>query len=71
MSNENSNSEFWISLHNEAMRRLNTQRVGQSYFNALYILRPEIADYIRSSNADPYHDTEILPLFFIAIAEQL
>jgi hypothetical protein len=67
----NDNSEFWDSLHNRAMFNLDTQRIGQSYYNALYALRPDIADRIRSSNADPFYCTDNLPLFFNAIAELL
>jgi hypothetical protein len=31
------------------------QRFGQAYFNALYQVRPEIADTIRGSRLDPFH----------------
>lgn len=70
-SDENSNSEFWTSLHDEARLRLGDQRIGQSYFNALHRLRPDIANQIRSSNDDPFYNTDLLPRFFTAIAELL
>lgn len=35
-------------------------RIGQSFFNSLYIMYPEIADEIRGTKYDPFHRTEVM-----------
>ncbi|HOY30259.1 MAG TPA: hypothetical protein PKW80_00120 [Bacteroidales bacterium] len=37
-----------------------SQRKGQAFFNALYFLHPVIADNIRATQIDPFHDDEKL-----------
>ena len=37
-----------------------SQRKGQAFFNALHFLHPVIADEIRASEIDPFHDDEKL-----------
>ena len=39
------------------------QRIGQALFNGLYAVRPDIADAIRGSDTDPFHDDSRLPAF--------
>ena len=37
-------------------------RKGQSFFNALYELHPEVADKIRGTDLDPFHHDDRIPL---------
>lgn len=47
------------------------QRIGQRAFNALYDSHPHIADKIRGSVCDPFHQDKRLSLFYIRVAELL
>lgn len=49
-------SVYWT--HNTA------QREGQAYFNSLWENRPDIANRIRTTSADPFYNNDRLPLFF-------
>jgi hypothetical protein len=41
------------------------QRRGQFAFNALYEVRPDLSEQIRSNfNLDPFYDDDVLPAFF-------
>lgn len=44
-------------------------RDGQIAFNALHDLAPEIADGIRGTQVDPFHDDAKLDAFFDAVAQ--
>jgi hypothetical protein len=46
-----------------------TQRAGQRAFNELYATDPEIANMIRSTNADPFYNDKKLELFRARVAE--
>jgi hypothetical protein len=39
------------------------ERAGQTYFNVLYSINPEIANKIRGTKYDPFHDDTRLILF--------
>jgi hypothetical protein len=39
----------------------NDWRIGQSYFNALTVLRPDISEKIRGTENDAFHDNNLLP----------
>lgn len=39
------------------------ERVGQAFFNALYEIRPALADHFRGENLDPFYDDAALPDF--------
>ena len=39
----------------------NEERMGQSYFNALTVLRPDIAEQIRGTECDAFYDNDLLP----------
>lgn len=41
--------------------RENDDRLGQSYFNTLSVLRPDIAEEIRGTEKDAFYDNDILP----------
>jgi hypothetical protein len=38
-------------------------RKGQTYFNLLYDERPDVADRVRGTAVDPFHQDEKLPVF--------
>lgn len=42
-------------------------RYGQYYFNKLHEAYPELADKIRGTDADPFHNDNKLPKFWKAI----
>ena len=46
-------------------------RVGQAAFNDLSSLFPEIAERIRSTEADPFFDNAKMESFYIKVAELL
>lgn len=39
----------------------NDERMGQSYFNALSVIRPDIAEKIQGTNCDAFYDNDLLP----------
>ncbi len=39
-------------------------REGQCFFNALHTLRPDLANKIRGTRMDPFHDTTVTVEFF-------
>lgn len=41
--------------------RENDERMGQSYFNALTVIRPDLAEQIRGTDIDAFHDNDLLP----------
>lgn len=53
------------------MQTINPQyRAGQSFFNALYIMHPEIADNIRGSTVDPYYQDDNMELCTKTITDE-
>jgi hypothetical protein len=36
-------------------------RIGQAYFNTLSVIRPELAEQIRGTDFDAFHDNNLLP----------
>jgi hypothetical protein len=38
-------------------------RLGQSLFNALYVINPVLADSIRAKDLDPFYKDEYVPAF--------
>lgn len=45
------------------------QREGQAAFNALFLVRPDIANKIRGTEYDPYYEDERLDSFYIKLRE--
>jgi hypothetical protein len=66
-------TDFWVQLHEGARNHVTflDNRIGQAYFNALYKIRPDIANAISATENDPYYVNDRLPLFFTAIAKHL
>lgn len=46
-------------------------RLGQTYFNILHRLRPDLADEIRGTSLDPYHFDSRIGLFRIWLEHRL
>ena len=44
-------------------------RVGQHYFNTLWKIRPDIANEIRGTMNDPFHNDKKLGQFILQVAE--
>lgn len=44
-------------------RTANRQREGQRAFNALYAIRPDLAEQVRGTDLDPFYDDSRLPDF--------
>lgn len=45
------------------MGEANPWRLGQSYFNVLSELRPDLSEQLRGTKLDPFHIDSVLPLF--------
>lgn len=45
-------------------------RQGQSFFNALYVMHPEVADNIRGSTVDPYYKDDNIELCIKTITDE-
>lgn len=63
-----------LDLHIEVHVYRNTYkdtRLGQAYFNCLFDKDPELADFIRNTDKDPFYDNNKLPIFlyFISLIE--
>jgi hypothetical protein len=61
--------EFINELNKVYNSRSSDERKGQRYFNALYALRPDLADQIRATLADPFYRDTKLPAFFERLEE--
>jgi hypothetical protein len=44
-------------------------RVGQTFFNVLYIMRPKMADQVRGSEIDPFYQDDRV-LIFLAFVDE-
>lgn len=44
-------------------------RWGQSLFNALWVLYPDLAEQIRGTESDPFHSDDRVPAFTSAVME--
>jgi hypothetical protein len=47
----------------EYNREYPTQRVGQALFNALFIVRSDLAEMVRSTDLDPFYRDEVIGKF--------
>lgn len=54
----------WLLAASVYWSQHTVQRQGQAHFNSLYEHRPDIANQIRTTAADPFYDDRKLPLFF-------
>ncbi|MFA6094175.1 MAG: hypothetical protein WC986_14650 [Elusimicrobiota bacterium] len=50
-----------------AIRPSHAWRKGQTAFNALWEKRPDLADKIRATAADPFYDDSKLPTFWTEV----
>lgn len=41
----------------------NGWRLGQAYFNTLYVARPDLADRVRATACDPFNNDAVVPRF--------
>jgi len=48
----------------KAMKKFPEWRQGQAFFNTLYILHPHVADSIRGTKYDPFHNNDVLVLTY-------
>src|ERR1041385_2126541 len=44
-------------------------RMGQTYFNVLYEMRPDLSERIRSTPIDPFYQDVYIPAFLTFVAE--
>lgn len=47
------------------------QRLGQVFFNVLYLKHPRVAEVVRGTKNDPFHNDDVIPVFLIQVAELL
>ena len=45
-------------------------RLGQTAFNVLWELRPDLSEQVRATEIDPFHSTARLPQFFAWVQER-
>lgn len=57
-------------LTKQTLKNNSHLRAGQTLFNELYTLKPELADSIRGTNCDPYYNNKRIPAFFEAILSE-
>lgn len=62
-------SQFADFVNGFTGERPSQQRLGQWAFNLLYSAYPEIADYLRGSQYDPFHQSEKIPDFLCALLQ--
>lgn len=65
-------TSFYEFVNVEFPARLDShrnERAGQAAFNALYEVRPELANEVRGTSLDPFHRTESLSAFFAWLQE--
>lgn len=55
-------NDFMSYVQREAGRNKDW-RAGQTYFNLLHDVRPDLANQIRATRMDPFHDDSRIPGF--------
>jgi len=45
-------------------------RMGQTYYHVLHELRPDISEYVRGSQYDPFHEDKVIPDFLWVVCEK-
>lgn len=63
--------EFCDYVNGFSGERPSDQRLGQWAFNLLWAGYPMIANSIRGSNADPFHDDSRMPIFLKAVLDHV
>ena len=49
-----------VELAKEMQIKHGDYRKGQAFFNALYMLHPDVADKIRATDKDPFYNDKIV-----------
>ena len=57
----------YIMVAAQYFLRDNDERMGQSYFNTLSVLRPDLAEQIRGTENDAFHDNNLLPAMLAVV----
>lgn len=64
-----SNSDF-VEHHWREKNPASRWRLGQTFFNTLYRLRPDLSERLRGQwDYDPYYRDDLLPAFLVYIEE--
>jgi hypothetical protein len=58
-----------VDVAQAASAARDAERTGQAVFEFVRALRPDVADEVRGTDADPSEDDERLPMFFERVAE--
>lgn len=64
-------TQFFDFVNAFSGERPPNQRLGQWAFNLLHEGYPEIANYIRGSEADPFHDDGRMPIFLQTVLDHV
>ena len=56
---DNTLTAYFSSVYKALEANVNW-RIGQVYFNILYIMRPDISERVRGTNLDPFYDDKIV-----------
>lgn len=56
-----------MNLYAEYTSKLHSLRQGQAIYNCMTMLRPDLANELNGTLADPYYDDERLPMFWEAL----
>lgn len=68
MSGDTPTFEDYLDAVSEAMATYPLWRAGQTYFNVLFELRPDISEgHIRAQPLDPFYDDRKLPGFLVLV----
>lgn len=63
--------EIYDYLVSGMLIRNKTWRAGQGMFNALELLRPDLANEIRATPLDPFHNNDRIGAFYAWLKEKL
>lgn len=63
-------NEFVVAADEYSQSRLPDWRIGQSAFNLLYRVRPDLAEMLRGSDFDPFYKNENLAAFYSFVMRQ-
>lgn len=59
----------FVDMSRQAHTNNPNWRLGQSYFNVLHRLRPDLANKVRSTNLDTFYNDTRIPAFLAHIKE--
>ncbi len=68
----NNKFDAYLSMVDAYTKQHPEQRLGQVFFNVLYIMHPKVADqFIRATANDPFHNDDVIPVFLIQVHDIL